>query len=78
MIDDAYIEVDGGYGADGSKMAIDIAGVRGERGFLVLEGDFSDEFSRYMSDEDATRVSLQIGRDVAEKLYKSLAEVLWA
>lgn len=68
MIDDAYIEVDGGYGGDGSKT----------RGFLVLEGDFSDEFSRYMSDEDATGVSLQIGRDVAEKLYKSLAEVLWA
>lgn len=68
MIDEVSFEVDGGYGEEPPYST---------KAFLTIEGDFVREFEGYLKEEDATSVSLEITRDVAEKLHKQLTEVLY-
>lgn len=68
MVDNAYLEVEGGLGDQPPYHSA---------AFLVLEGDFVDECERYVNDEASDRLSLRIDRSVAEKLYTSLSEILF-
>lgn len=68
VIDAATIEVDGGYGDSPPYKT---------KAFLRLEGDFVDECERYVDDTNATHLSFEIPRSVAEELHKQLSEVLY-
>lgn len=50
-------------------------------GFLTLEGDFVDAFSKYLDEEhadspDYSRVTLRMGRSVAEELVNDISGYL--
>lgn len=68
MIEGAGFEVEGGYGDEPPYHT---------KAFLRLEGDFVEEFERYLADEDAGSIMLEMPRNEAEKLYKELGEVLY-
>jgi hypothetical protein len=66
MIEMASFEVDGGYGEDGNQT----------RGFLILHGDFVDEFTEYLADDSAGSVALRLDRDMAEALVGQIKAFL--
>jgi hypothetical protein len=67
MIDEAHIDVDGGYGESGNQT----------KAFLVIEGDFVNECEQYLEDEEATSIALELPRSVANALYKELGNILF-
>lgn len=66
MIDEARVDVDGGYGEDGSKV----------KAFLILEGDFSNECEKYLEDDTALSIIFEISRGTAVELYKALEAII--
>lgn len=67
MIEDASVDLDS---IDSDHGPITVA-------YLRLEGDFVDEFEKYLNDEKATGVSLRIDRNTAEKLHHDLTEIIY-